>query len=120
MALDGALQFVDSGAQVWVDVADIVRTVYGFPIEVQQSLDVLDQYAKERLIRANPFRHIPLHVKNLLAAALAPERGTSLGIEGSAVPHELLVELHRMGFRRFSVPVGRRDELRFLLGRLKE
>jgi pyruvate,orthophosphate dikinase len=52
-----------------------------------------------------------------MAAASARERNGSLGIEGSAVPNELLVELHRMGFRRFSVPVGRRDELRFVLGR---
>jgi pyruvate,orthophosphate dikinase len=121
MALDDILQFVDAGTPVWVNVADIIRTVYGFPIEVQQSLDVLDQYAKEELIQANPFRHLPLHVTNLLAtAAVAAERGASLGIEGSAVPHELLLDLHRMGFRRFSVPVGRRDELRFLLGRSKD
>jgi pyruvate, orthophosphate dikinase len=118
MALDDILQFVDSGAPIWVDVADIVRTVYGFPIEVQQSLDVLDQYAKEMFIRANPFRNLPLYVTKLLAAAAsAADKGASLGIEGSGVPHELLVNLHRMGFHRFSVPVGRRDELRFVLGR---
>ena len=116
MALDNILQFVDSGTPVWINVADIVRTVYGFPIEVQQSLDVLDQYAKEKLIQTNPFRNLPLYVTNLLSgAASAAERGVSLGIEGSGVPHELLVKLHRMGFRRFSVPVGRRDELRFVL-----
>ena len=118
MAIDDIPQFVDSGAPIWVDVADIVRTVYGFPIEVQQSLDVLDQYAKEKHIRANPFRKLPQYVANLLAAsASAAHRGASLGIEGSGVPPELLVKLHRMGFRRFSVPVGRRDELRFGLGR---
>jgi pyruvate,orthophosphate dikinase len=118
MALDDILQFVDSEAPIWVDVADIVRTVYGFPIEVQQSLDVLDHYAKEGLIRENPFRKLPPYVTNLLAAAAsAAGKGASLGIEGSGVPQELLIKLHRMGFRRFSVPIGRRDELRFVLGR---
>jgi pyruvate,orthophosphate dikinase len=119
IALDDVLQFVDSGAPIWVDVADIVRTVHGFPIEVQQSLDVLDQYAKEKLIRENPFRKLPPYVTNLLAAAAASaaDRGASLGIEGSGVPQELLIKLHRMGFHRFSVPIGRRDELRFVLGR---
>ena len=117
-ALDEILHFVDSGAPIWVDVADIVRTVHGFPIEVQQSLDVLDQYAKQKLIGVNPFRKLPLYVTNLLAAAAsAADRGAFVGVEGSGVPHELLVQLHRMGFRRFSVPVGRRDELRFALGR---
>ena len=118
MALDDILQFADLGAPIWVDVADIVRTVYGFPIEVQQSLDVLDQYAKEKFIRANPFRNPPQYVTNLLAAAAsAADKGASLGIEGSGVPHDLLVKLHRIGFHRFAVPVGRRDELRFVLGR---
>jgi pyruvate, orthophosphate dikinase len=121
MALDDILQITETGAPIWVDVGDIVRTVCGLPIEVQQSLDVLDQYAHEKLIRANPFRHLPLYVTNLLsAAAMAAERCASLGIEGSTVPPELLVELHRIGFRRFSVPVGRRDEARFLLGRLQK
>jgi pyruvate,orthophosphate dikinase len=118
MSLDGVLQFVGSGAPIWVDIADIVRTVYGFPIEVQQSLDVLDQYAKEKFIWENPFRSLPPFVTNLLAAAAsAADRGASLGIEGSGVPQELLVKLHGMGFRRFAVPVGRRDEFRFVLGR---
>ncbi|MBR0939265.1 pyruvate, phosphate dikinase [Bradyrhizobium jicamae] len=118
MALDNILHFVDSGAPIWIDVADIVRTVCGFPIEVQQSLDVLDQYAKEALIPVNPFRTLPVYVSNLLAAATsAAERGMSVGVEGGGMPHEMLAKLHQMGFRRFSVPVGRRDELRFVLGR---
>ncbi len=117
VALDDMLQFVDSGAPIWVDVGYLVRAAYGYPIEVQQSLDVLDQYVKEGLISANPFRHLPKYLTKLMAAAPIRERNASLGIEGSAVPNELLVELHRMGFRRFSVPVGRRDELRFVLGR---
>jgi pyruvate,orthophosphate dikinase len=118
MALDDAVQIAESGVPIWIDVGDIVRTLYGFPIEVQQSLEVLDQYVKEDFVRANPFRHLPSYVTSLLAAAAtAAEKGAPLGIEGSAVPPELLVELHRTGFRRFSVPIGRRDELRFLLGR---
>ncbi|KWV48457.1 hypothetical protein AS156_18445 [Bradyrhizobium macuxiense] len=118
MALDDVLRFVDLGSPIWIDIADIVRTVCGFPIEVQQSLDVLDQYAKEELIPVNPFRKLPIYVTNLLAeAASAADRGAALGIEAGGIPHEMLAKLHRMGFRRFSVPVGRRDELRFVLGR---
>ena len=121
MALDDIVQIAESGAPIWVDVGDIVRTVCGLPIEVQQSLDVLDHYANESLIRSNPFRRLPLYVTSLLSpAATAAGRSASLGIEGSTVPPELLVELHRIGFRRFSVPTGRRDEVRFLLGRLEE
>lgn len=118
MALDNVAQIAEAAGPLWVDIGDIVRTMYGFPIEVQQSLEVLDQYVKEDFVRANPFRRIPSHVtSSLAAAAIAAEKGAPLGIEGSAVPSELLAELHRVGFRRFSVSIKRRDELRFLLGR---
>ena len=118
MALDDIVQIAEQAAATWVDIGDIVRTMYGFPIEVQQSLEVLDQYVKEDLVRANPFRRLASHVTSLLAAAaVTAGKGAALGIEGSAVPPDLLVELHRIGFRRFAVPTGRRDELRFLLGR---
>jgi pyruvate,orthophosphate dikinase len=121
LAFDEILQAAAASAPLWVDIGEIVRTAYGFPIEVQQSLDVLDQYVGEKLIFANPFRRLPQYLSTLLSrAALAAEKGSPLGIEGSAVPLELLVELHRMGFHRFSVTVGRRDELRFLLGRLRK
>ncbi|GLR91704.1 pyruvate, phosphate dikinase [Bradyrhizobium iriomotense] len=121
MAFDELLQGPTASAPLWVDVGEIVRTAYGFPIEVQQSLDVLDQYVGEELIFANPFRRLPPYATTLLAgAAAAAEKGVPIGIEGSAVPSELLVELHRIGFHRFSVSVGRRDELRFLLGRLSK
>jgi pyruvate,orthophosphate dikinase len=121
MAFDEILQAVETSTPLWVDIGDIVRTAYGFPIEVQQSLDVLDQYASEKLIFTNPFRRLPSYVTSLLAgAAAAADKGVRLGIEGSAVPSELLVELHRIGFHRFSVSIGRRDELRFLLGRLRK
>jgi len=118
MALDDIVQIAEQAAATWVDIGDIVRTMCGFPIEVQQSLEVLDQYAKEGLAHANPFRRLPSHVTSLLAAAgTTAEKGAALGVEGSALPPELLVELHRIGFRRFAVSTGRRDELRFLLGR---
>jgi pyruvate, orthophosphate dikinase len=121
MAFDGILQAADATKPLWVDIGDIVRTAYGFPIEVQQSLGVLDQYVTESLIVSNPFRRLPTYLTTLLAgAAAAAEKGVPLGIEGSAVPSELLVELYRIGFRRFSVSVRRRDELRFLLGRLQK
>lgn len=121
MGLDGILKLVELSAPIWLDIAEIVRAVHGFPIEVQQSPDVLDQYSKEGLIGANPFRDLPAYLTNLVsAAASGADKGACLGVEGSGVPHELLVKLHRMGFRRFAVTAGRRDELRFALGRSRK
>lgn len=120
-ALVDSSQIARSGAPVWIDIGDIVRTGCGLPTEVQQSLDVLDRYERDKFVPANPFRRLSLHVTNLLAAAaLDAERGASLGIEGSMVPPELLVELYHIGFRRFSVLAGRHDEVRLLLGRSRK
>ena len=43
-----------------------------------------------------------------------------IGIDGAGCSPELLSELYRLGFRRLAVPMARRDETRFVLGRQHE
>ena len=123
VALDAVRELCQSGKPLWIDVAEIVRTIHGFPVEVQQSLEALDTYAESGRVAYNPFRQPAGFLAALLKGILA---GTSshvsamIGIDGAGCPPELLSELHRLGFRRFAVPVARRDETRFLLGRQQE
>lgn len=123
VALDAVRELCQSGKPLWIDIAEIVRTTHGFPVEVQQSLEALDRYAESGRVEHNPFRQPAGFLATLLKGILA---GTSsqvsamIGIDGAGCPSELLSELHHLGFRRFAVPVVRRDETRFLLGRQPE
>lgn len=57
-------------------------------VRKSQSLNVLDRYAKEKLIQANPSRHLPHHVTNLLAtaalSACPPMRAGSRSSQGQS------------------------------------
>jgi len=123
VALDAAAGLSRSGRPMWIDVAEIVRTIHGFPVEVQQSLEVLDTYAENGRAAGNPFRQLAGFLSSLLTrmVSAAGAQGSALvGIDGAGCSPELLGDLYRLGFRRFAVPVARRDETRFLLGRLQE
>jgi hypothetical protein len=43
-----------------------------------------------------------------------------IGVDGAGCSPELLDQLYHLGFRRFAMPVARRDETRFLLGRQQQ
>jgi pyruvate, orthophosphate dikinase len=123
VALDAVRELSLSGGPLWIDVAEIVRTIHGFPIEVQQSLEALDMYAESGRLGSNPFRQPGNLLSSLLERALSgtgAQASSTIGIDGAGCSSELLGELYRIGFRRFAVPVARRDETRFLLGRLQE
>ena len=123
VALDAFRELRQSGGPLWIDVAEIVRTIHGFPVEVQQSLEALDIYAESGRVANNPFRQLGGFLSSLLKEVLSgpsADVAATIGIDGAGCSPELLSELYRLGFRRFAVPVARRDETRFLLGRLQE
>ena len=120
VALDAIPELSQSGGSLWIDVAEIVRTIHGFPVEVQQSLEALDMYAESGRVAINPFRQLAgflsSRLKGMLSGAGADVSAT-IGVDGAGCSPELLCELYHLGFRRFAVPAARRDETRFLLGR---
>lgn len=120
VALDAALELSQSGAPLWIDVAEIVRTVHGFPVEVQQSLEALDIYATSGRVANNPFRRLAGLLESLFSRVLSRADSGMIGVDGAGCSPELLDQLYNLGFRRFAMPVARRDETRFLLGRQQE
>jgi pyruvate,orthophosphate dikinase len=120
VALDAAQELSQSGAPLWIDVAEIVRTVHGFPVEVQQSLEALDIYAASGRVANNPFRHLAGFLESLFSRVLLRTESAIIGVDGAGCSPELLDRLYHLGFRRFAMPVTRRDETRFLLGRQQE
>jgi pyruvate, orthophosphate dikinase len=119
-ALHIAPRLVQDGASPWLEIPEIVRTACGYIAEVQQCETAIDEYVTAGNLERNPLRQLhnflvaPLG-KLAMAASQRPD-GTA-GIDcnqgGSA---ELVASLYRLGFRRFSTPVARRDEIRQLLG----
>jgi pyruvate, orthophosphate dikinase len=120
VALDATRELSQSGAPLWIDVAEIVRTVHGFPVEVQQSLEALDIYATSGRVANNPFRHLAGFLESLFSRVLLRAESAIIGVDGAGCSPELLDRLYHLGFRRFAMPVTRRDETRFLLGRQQE
>jgi pyruvate,orthophosphate dikinase len=120
VALDAAQELSQSGAPLWIDVAEIVRTVHGFPVEVQQSLEALDIYATSGRVANNPFRRLAGLLESLFSRVLSRADSEMIGVDGAGCSPELLDQLYHLGFRRFAMPVARRDETRFLLGRQEE
>jgi pyruvate,orthophosphate dikinase len=123
VALDAGRELCQPGDPLWIDVAEIVRTIHGFPIEIQQSVEALDGYAESGRSAYNPFRQpagLLVRLMKRMLAGTGSHAAATIGIDGAGCPPELLSEMYRMGFRRFAVPIARREETRFLLGRLQE
>jgi len=108
------------GVEVWIDIREVVRTFYGWPDELSFSADLIDQYAAAGNLSKSPLRTLPkflLHSLGAFAKTAGRERD-DVGIDlGGAPVLEVVTELHRLGFRKFCVPVEQSEALRLSLGR---
>ena len=103
------------GVALWIDVAEIVRTLYGFPTEVVEARDALRDYVAEGSIPLDPLVEFgPLLAR--MVDAVGKTAGARVGIDGTGCPSEILKGFFHAGFRVFSVAFPRRDELRLQLG----
>ena len=102
-------RLAESGAEglpIWLDPNEIIRTAYGYPMHVMQMPSVLDDYCRQGLLRANPFRN-PAESLGSALEAIGAHRGSAVGILGSGgIDDELLARLYRAGYRRFSSSPG--------------
>lgn len=102
-------------AELWIDVAEIVRTLYGFPAEIIEARDPLRDYVEEGNIPLDPLVEFgPLLARTV--GVLGKSAGPRVGVDGTGCPSELLNGFFRAGFRVFSVAFPRRDEVRLQLG----
>ncbi len=109
---------------LWIDAAETIRTVYGFPAEVLQAATTLDNYAGAGLIDANPFARPASFLASRFRSVA--ERGgatvaSSFGVDFSGGFSPVLARaLKAMGFRRFAAAPAYRDELRLVLAQPRE
>ena len=125
VSLTRAAEIASRCDTLWVDVTEVVRTAYGFPTEVVHADGVVDRYAADGFLRADPFGNpAPFLADWLQSVAELSGSGlkTEVGVDLSpAFSSTMAARLHDMGFRRFSASPARRDELRLVLAqRVKE
>ena len=123
-ALHSSNQMAVRRAAIWIDATETIRTAYGFPTEVLQSEQTLDAYATRGLLAANPFVRPGAFLETVFASLLP--RGDcddqrSVGVDFSdGFSNDLAVALYKIGYRRFAVSPGRRDELRLILAQRRQ
>ena len=84
----------------------------------------LDAYATRGLLAANPFVRPGAFLETVFASLLP--RGDcddqrSVGVDFSdGFSNDLAVALYKIGYRRFAVSPGRRDELRLILAQRRQ
>ena len=116
---------IASGCEtIWIDAAETIRSVYGFPTEVLHATKTLDDYAGAGFIGANPFaRPASFLVDRLRSVAELRNANvaTAFGIDFSGGLSPVLAsELQEMGFRRFAASPAHRDELRLTLAQPRQ
>jgi pyruvate,orthophosphate dikinase len=123
-ALIHAGELAEACRAIWIDVAEIIRTVHGFPAEVLQAAKTLDDYAAGGFLAGNPFARPASFLGERLraVAAIAASKGaTPFGIDiVDGYSPTLAQELHEMGYRRFAASPARRDELRLTLAQSRK
>ena len=110
--------------KIWVDAAETIRTVYGFPSEVLHATKTFDDYATAGFIDANPFARPDAFLVDRLrsVAELAnANHSMSIGVDLSAGFSPVLASgLKEMGFRQFAASPAHCDELRLILAQSRK
>ena len=118
-ALEQAPAMLAGGAQVWLDMDELVHSAYGSVSVPNVAGAVLDAYVAQGAISARPDARLRPFLRTLLQALVQARghNGEPLGAAcGAQVLPELAGELLRLGVHRFSVPPEQRDLIRLMLG----
>jgi pyruvate,orthophosphate dikinase len=116
-ALQSCSSRVMPDVELWIDVVEIVRTLYGFPTEVVEARGALRDYVAEGSIPLDPLVEFGPMLAQMVGA-LGKSAGSRIGIDGTGCPSEILKGFFHAGFRVFSVAFPRRDDLRLQLGQM--
>ncbi|WP_437882766.1 pyruvate, phosphate dikinase [Pseudomonas sp. LRF_L74] len=118
--LSGAPQMLASGACLWLDMDEILRSSYGIPAERYFSLATFEELVSEGALESNPRTQFKPFLQALLGQLLEhPEAAERVGIEcPQPITLESIETLYRQGFRHFSVPPRWEQLVQLRLGQL--
>lgn len=107
---------VRADVPLWIDIAEVVRTFYGFPSEVIEAREALRDYVAAGSIPIDPSVTLGPLLTEMVRSACGRAR---TGIDASGCPPEILSSLYAAGARTFAVAHPRRDEVRLQLAQAK-
>jgi pyruvate,orthophosphate dikinase len=118
--LSGAPQMLASGARLWLDMSEILRSSHGIPAERYFSLAAFEELVKEGALEGNPRTQLKPFLQVLLGQLLEqPGADRRVGVECSQpITLESIEALYRQGFRHFSVPPRWEQLVHLRLGQL--
>lgn len=116
--LEQAPQMLAEGAQVWLDLDELVHSAYGSVSVPNVAGAVLDEYVQQGAISQRPDAQLRPFMRAMVESLVSAQcQDGALGAAcGAQVLPELVTTLARLGIRRFSVSPEQRDMVRLILG----
>jgi pyruvate, orthophosphate dikinase len=123
-SLAAAVELSEACAVLWLDIAEITRSYYGFASPLSLADDVFEVYSTDGMIENNPRGVVAPMVADALAALTRASRvdAARIGVDcGNAVwAPSLISELYRTGIRRFSLVPSHAAGVRLTLGQISQ
>jgi pyruvate, orthophosphate dikinase len=117
-SLAAAVELSEACTVLWLDIAEITRSYYGFASPLSLADDVFEVYSTDGMIENNPRGVLAPMVADALAAVASRADAVRIGVDlGNAVwAPSLISELYRTGIRRFSLVPSHAAGVRLTLG----
>ncbi len=110
-----AQDLVAAGAELWIDVDEVINSTHGLIPRAYISNATLDEYVERGALTTNPRKELKPFLKTLFEAAAAGPGKSGILFTGDVEPG-LVTFLYEIGYRTFSVPARQRELTRLLLG----
>jgi pyruvate,orthophosphate dikinase len=119
-ALVAGVDMVRRGFPVWVDVAEIVRTYFGFPSALSLAGATFDSYVAQGAMVANPMSRLDAVIGqaiNRFVDDASEISGVRVGVVcGAGLSPVVVAQLHDAGFRTFALSGNQAASVRLHLG----
>ncbi len=117
-----ARELAGSGAAVWIDIRELIRTFYGYPSALSFADDVFESYVADGYLPNNPRTALEGELARLLNEVgefVEAPGGARFGVDcGEGAALSLIESLYRAGLRHFSVTSQSLSSVRLALGQL--
>lgn len=106
-----------TGAALWMDVREVIRSFHGYPSALSFGDEVFEDYVADGLLPRNPRTRLGPELKAAMQRLAQCQSAAQVGVEcadGTALT--LIEDLYALGLRSFSLPVGAIAGVRLGLG----